>query len=74
MEKRLDVLGATAKLQINEANCGSFRRFGTTTLWASANATGLNFLEPAIDSGRAGTSGLVWIGFDTAVRGSEQHS
>lgn len=34
-----------------------------------ASATGLNFLEPAIDSRRAGMSGLVWIGFDTAREG-----
>lgn len=57
MEKWLNVLGATAKLHLNEANCGGFRRFGATTPWAPANATGLNCLEPAIDRGRAGTSG-----------------
>lgn len=31
MEKRVDVLGATAKLQINEGNCGGFRCFCTPT-------------------------------------------
>lgn len=64
MEKQVDVLGATAKLQIHEANCGGF--CSTTP---RAPATGLNLLEPAIDSRRAGMSGLVWIGFDTAGEG-----
>lgn len=72
MEKRVDVLGATAKLQINEGNCGGFRCFCTPPPPPHpprASATGLNFLEPAIDSRRAGMSGLVWIGFDTAREG-----
>lgn len=66
MEKRVDVLGATARLQINEDNCGGFWCFCTNPC---ASATGLNFLESAIDSRRAGMSGLVWIRFDTAREG-----
>lgn len=63
MEKRVDVLGTTAKLQINEDNCGGFGCFCTTT--SCASATGLNFLEPA----PADVSGLVWIGLETAREG-----
>lgn len=52
MEKLVDVLGASA-LQMNEAD-DDFLCFYITARCASANATGLNFLQTEIDSRRAG--------------------